>query len=95
MSEDAPKKKTVKKIAGKVTVPEAAKITEKEVNVTLDINIVNEAAPTTFPAYRPLYWQRVCLGGRLILGIISLPLFVLGLCVAGFRKLVGKIRRKA
>lgn len=40
----------------------------------------------------PVYWTDVKLGGRLILGVLCLPLFILGIAVVSYRQLVDKVK---
>jgi hypothetical protein len=86
----APKKKTTRAKKTEVVAD------PKQVNLTVNVT-VEQPDPLLLsgPVYRPFYWAQSKLGLRLILGIVSLPMFILGLCVTGFRKLVGKMRRKA
>lgn len=44
--------------------------------------------PASDPDVRhPTYWNRVKLGGLLLLGVITLPLFILGVLVKVYRRI--------
>jgi hypothetical protein len=40
----------------------------------------------------PLYWETVWLALRAVGGVVALPLFVLGLVVRGYRRIVDRIK---